>query len=249
MFPFQQQRSSGSSNYIYVVKTSSSALLTMARPEISDSHEEEVNLLKDPQALWTVLAINTPPKFAFEHEPAEFYTPIAQFTRAITASLRTQRFSAGSIHDKLKVDLDSCDPEGLYDDGKFTKSTLYHRAVKICDELAGSITSSLRFLKRTYGSQGYLSKLCANAHDYEIRGVEYWVQQLQDEMFALEELHSQISLLCSQVHERVSFYTRSNFCQLTLFISAMRYEYLSLVLILHNTHSAAVEWSNSCAGS
>ncbi len=213
VFLYQHQTSTESSKYLYLVKASSSVLLTLAVPDISDSQEEEINLLRDPQALWTVLAVNAPSNFASEQELADFYTPIAQFTRGVASSVRTQRLQAESIYDRLKDDLDGCDPEGLFDDDKFKKSNLYHQVVKTCDASAGSIASSLRFVSRAYDSEGHLSRLCANAHDYERRGVEYWVRQVQDEIFALKELQSQLSLLCSQVHERVSLYSPSSFVQ------------------------------------
>jgi hypothetical protein len=201
VFPFQQQTHAKDSSTVYIVKASSSVLLTLTIPDLSASHDEEVDLLRNPQALWTVLTINSPLNFASEHEPAEYSTPVAQFMRGITASLCTQNFNARSIYDKLRHDLSSCDPGDLFDDELFTKSKLYHRVVKTCEELGGSITSTLRFMKRAL--ERHLKKLCADAHTKEIPGVDYWVQRCEDEMFALEELQSQISLLCSQIQESV----------------------------------------------
>jgi hypothetical protein len=202
VFPFQQENQPGYTKNLFIVRASSSVLLTLAIPEESVSREEEINLLRNPQALWIVLTANCPVRFGSEYTPAEHSTPIAQFVRGVTAAVRTQTLNAQSIYDRLSGDLHSGDLEGLFDDERFTKSNLYHRVVKTCEELEGSIAASLRFMKRAFAT--HLTKLCAQAHAYETVGVDYWVQQLEDEMFALEELQAQISLLCSQVREKVS---------------------------------------------
>lgn len=186
---------------MHIVKASSSVMLTLCVAETSKSHEEEVNLLQNPEALWTVLAVNCPPHLASNYEPAEYATPVAQFIRGISASLGAERLGAQSIYDKLREELISCDLDGLFDDEHFTKSHLYHRAIKTCDELGSSIASSLRFIKRAF--KNHLTTLSAKAHSYETAGVSYWTEMVNEEMFALEEPLSQISLLCTQVQESV----------------------------------------------
>ena len=183
------------------MKASSSTLLTLAIPEESKSHEEEMCLLQYPQGLWTVLVVNSPPLFASIHGPAQHFTPIAQFIRGITASLCTQRINAQSIYDALRVELKNCDGGSLFDDEHFTKSTTYHLAVKTCDELEASITSSLKFVQRTIDN--HIDKLRREAHAIERLGIDYWSQKLDEEVLALEDLQAQIHILGSQVRESV----------------------------------------------
>jgi len=119
----------------------------------------------------------------------------------MTSSLVTQRINAQTIYEAIKGELNRCEGGSLFDDEHFTKSTLYHGAVKACDELAESISSSLRFLRKTLETQ--VQKLCRESHAYEKLGVEYWMQQIDEEMFALEDLQSQIVVLRVQVQESV----------------------------------------------
>jgi len=48
-----------------------------------------------------------------------------------------------------------------------------------------------------------VQKLCRESHAYEKLGVEYWMQRIDEEMFALEDMQSQISALRVQVQENV----------------------------------------------
>jgi hypothetical protein len=48
-----------------------------------------------------------------------------------------------------------------------------------------------------------VQKLCRESHEYENLGVEYWMQQIDEEMFALEDMQSQIFALRGQVLENV----------------------------------------------
>jgi hypothetical protein len=186
---------------LHLFKASSSILLTLAIPEDSESHEEEKRLLQDPQALWTVVVINSPPQFTSDHEPAQYSTPIAQFIRGITSSLCTQRINAQSICDALGDELKNCDDDILFDDEHFTKSTVYHLAIKTCEELGASIGSSLEFMRRRLSS--HVTQLCDKAHAHERLGIDYWLQKMKDEAFALEDLQKQINTLGSQVQESV----------------------------------------------
>jgi hypothetical protein len=51
--------------------------------------------------------------------------------------------------------------------------------------------------------ESQIDKLCVEAHAYEKLGVEYWMQQLKEEIFALEDLQAQILAMRSQVQESV----------------------------------------------
>jgi hypothetical protein len=188
---------------LYLFKSSASVLLTLAIPEESESHEEEIRLLQYPQALWTVLVINSPPQFASDHEPAtaKHFTPVAQFIRGITSSLCMQRINAQSIYATLGDEVKHCSNGILFDDEHFTKSTLYHLAIKTCEELDASIAASLKFMQRTLDC--HVIQLCHEAHAHERPGIDYWLQKMKEETFALEDLQAQINTLCSQVQESV----------------------------------------------
>lgn len=173
----------------------------MAIPKESKSCEEETELLTSPEGLWTVLVVNCPSRFAAQHEPSQHLTPIAQYIRGVTASLYTQRINAESIYETLIDQIRDCGDHSLFDDEHFTKSTLYHWTIKTCDELRESIASSLRFVRRALDSQ--INGLCKGIHCREKLGVEYWKQNLEDEIYALEELQAQILALNAQVQESV----------------------------------------------
>jgi hypothetical protein len=50
----------------------------------------------------------------------------------------------------------------------------------------------------------HLKAVFEEAHPQEKQGVEFWRHQLEDEIFALEDLQAQIGALSSQVQESVS---------------------------------------------
>lgn len=183
-------------------RASSSVLLTLAEPVESKSHEEETSLLRNPEALWTVIVLNSPSNLGYDHEPAQYLTPIAQYVRGMASSVVTQRNNAQGIYDAVKGHLADNEGDGMFDDKNFTKSMLYHWAVQACDELAESISSSLRFLRKTLETN--VKKLCTDAHVYEKLGIEYWMQRMDEELFALEDLESQIIALRGRVQENVS---------------------------------------------
>ncbi|EHK22977.1 uncharacterized protein TRIVIDRAFT_222235 [Trichoderma virens Gv29-8] len=199
LFPYLRKPGVENPNGLYLFKASSSILLTLAIPEESESHEEEISLLQCPQALWTVLVINSLQRFASDHSPAQHSTPIAQFIRGITSSLCTQRINAQYIYDALRNELKTCDDGSLFDDEHFTKSTLYHFAIKACDELEASISSSLRFVQKTRDS--YVTQLCREAHAHERLGIDHWSQKMEEEISALEDLQAQIHAVGSQAQE------------------------------------------------
>lgn len=186
---------------VYLFKATSSVLLTLAIPEESESREEEVNLLRTPEALWTVLVVNCSSEFVSDHGPQQYLTPIAQYIRGIASSLSTQRINTQSIYDIIREGLKISDEGSIFDDEHFTKSTSYHWAVKTCDELDESIGSTLRFIRRLLNTQ--VDKLSREAHIYERHGVDYWAQKLREEVFALEDLQAQIMSMSAQVKESV----------------------------------------------
>ena len=201
MFPLHHEKDGNNSNGLYTLKASSSVLLTLVVPKESESREEETDLLRTPQALWTVLVVNCPSNLASDHGPPQHLTPISQYIRGMASCLVTQRINAQTIYEAIKDELNRCGGDSLFDDEHFTKSTLYHWAVKACDELAESISSSLRFLRKMLEIQ--VQKLCHESHEYEKLGVKYWMQQIDEEMFALEDMQSQIVALRVQVQESV----------------------------------------------
>ena len=182
-------------------KASVSVLLTLAVPEESTTRKEEVELLSTPQALWTVLVVNSSSTFLSSAEPSQHLTPIAQFVRGVASSLYTQRVNALMIHNLLRNQLNTSDDGTIFDDENFTKSILYHWAIKTCDALSESLASSLRFIQGMLNRN--VEKLCSEAHDQEKIGVDHWVQQLKKEIFELEDLHAQILAMKSQVQESV----------------------------------------------
>jgi hypothetical protein len=133
IFPIHHHKGPAKAREMFLLKASSSVLLTLCTPEVSEWCEEEVCLLRTPQALWTVLVINCSAEFASDYQNRNFLTPIAQYVRGITSSMYTQRINAESIYEDLKNWLKHSDSESIFDDEKFTKSTSYHWAVRTCD--------------------------------------------------------------------------------------------------------------------
>lgn len=188
-----------------IVKATTSVLLTIALPEGSSTNQEEIDLLKLPQGSWTVMVVNCHERLTkdMEREPTQYLTPLAQFLRGLTYSLRTQNMNAEAIYDQLKEQLRAADDGGLFDDEQFTKSSLYHWTVRTCDELRESLLASQRYMTRAFDRK--LTALCGkDAHDSEQPGLQYWKAEHETEMHALEELVSQIAALSSSVLESVS---------------------------------------------
>jgi hypothetical protein len=181
---------------------SCSVLLTVCLADLSASHQEAQDLLKKPEAMWSVVTVNSHPDMKYENTVAEHYTPIAQFIRGVASSLQTQRMSAEIIHHACMVKYREVDDGSPFDDQAFTKSHAYHLVVKLCSELEMSLASGLRFISQLLN--GDLSKLSKEAHIQETLGLELWLAKLREEISALENLHEQIQNLKSQVHESVS---------------------------------------------
>jgi hypothetical protein len=204
-------------------KASVSVLLTLVVPEESVSRAEEIKLLKTPQALWTVLVVNSS-STSNSYESRHFLTPIAQFVRGIVSSLQTQRVNALLIHNLLRDQLNSADNGDVFDDEKFTKSILYHWAIKTCDALIESLATTLRLIQGVL--QSNVEKLCSEAHNQERVGVEHWQQQLKKEIFEMKDLHAQILALKGQVKESVRVSNIKTMKQADIVVREMRYESL-----------------------
>ena len=182
------------------IKTAcSSVFMSLVSPEECPSREEEIALLKDPEALWTVLMVNSPPSNTLEEDVAEYLTPIAQYIRGIVACVSVQQAHAQSIFASLKFQLEQHDDNVLFDDDQFTKSRLYHRIIKSCHLLNNSLTASVRFIQRFRDTQ--LHKLSREAHSYESDGIAHWTQQLNSEVAALEDTAQQFTSLRETVQE------------------------------------------------
>jgi hypothetical protein len=182
-------------------KASVSVLLTLVDPEESVTREEEAKLLGNPQALWTVLVFGSSSS-SMTSDPREYLTPIAQFVRGIVSSLQTQRVNTTLIYDMLRNQLNNSDDGDIFDDESFTKSILYHWAIKTCDALSESLASTLRF---THGMlYSSVETLCRGAHECEKLGIDHWTQQLKKEILGIEELNAQVLAMKGQVQENVS---------------------------------------------
>lgn len=188
-------------NNLYLYKASSSTLMTLVIPEESISREEETQLLKSPQGLWTVLMINCPRQNS-DRELDMHLTPISQFIRGITAALITQQNNAESICDFFRHELQSCDKDGLFDDKHFTKSNTYHCTIQGCSELKDSLDSTFRLMKKI--NDGYLKQLRSTAHKQEMPGIEHWTHEMHEELFSLRELRARIEGLNKRAQESVS---------------------------------------------
>jgi hypothetical protein len=200
-FPSSQELDEPTSSRLHINKSCASALLTLVVPEESPSREEEIKLLKNPQALWTVLIVNGIRPFAFDHTSAQYSTPLSQFIRGITSSVCTQRKNAQSIYDAISNTLKSHDDDSLFDDEGYTKSATFHFAVRACNELEASVDSSLKFIRRVVN--GPIRLFCDDAHVYEKLGIDFWSRKLDEDIFALTDLQAQIKTLRSQVQESV----------------------------------------------
>ncbi|KAJ4300027.1 hypothetical protein N0V90_005276 [Kalmusia sp. IMI 367209] len=184
-------------------KASSSILLTLVIPEESTSREEETDLLKSPQGLWTVLMINYP-RHGSDREHQVHLTPVAQLIRGITVALVTQRTNAESICDLLRHELGACDADGLFDDEHFTKSNTYHRTIQGCNELKDTLDSALRFMKKL--REGQIKELSGIVHLQEKPGMQHWTRELEEELFSLKEVRAQVEGLNRRAEE--SYHTQ-----------------------------------------
>ncbi|KAF1932114.1 uncharacterized protein M421DRAFT_284651 [Didymella exigua CBS 183.55] len=188
--------------HVSIVKMTTSVLLTIALPDASITNQEELDLLKLPQGFWTVMVVNCHERLArdMEREPTLHLTPVAQFLRGLTYSLRTLNLNAEAIYDQLKERLQTSDDESLFDDENFTKSNVYHWTVKTCHELRESLMASQRYVRRTFDKD--ITRLCEkDAHESERHGLVHWRTEHDAEMNTLEDLVSQIAALNASVQE------------------------------------------------
>lgn len=199
--PFRPGQRFEQSFQLYLFKTSSSVLLTLVLPEESTSHEEEIGLLGNPQALWTVLIVNGPARFALDYENLEHLSPCAQYLRGITASLYMQRTNGQHILEVLNDHLQVSDNDSLFDDELFTKSGLYHWVIKTCHELSGSVASNLKFVEKVLNSE--IDDLCNRAHAHEKLGLSHWSRKMKEEIHELDNLQAETDMLREKVQESV----------------------------------------------
>jgi hypothetical protein len=183
------------------MKASSSVLFSLVLPDESLTREEEIALLRRPEALWTVLVVNGPPRFIADDEPREHLSPIAQYLRGITACLSVQKHNADTIFDALQHSFKEASNESLFDDELFSKSKIYHWIIEASYELCESITSSTRFIQRLQGNQ--IRRLVAGSHDCEKFGAAHWEKHLGEEVYELDELQARVQALRTKVHESV----------------------------------------------
>ncbi|KAI9702624.1 MAG: hypothetical protein M1820_006130 [Bogoriella megaspora] len=168
---------------------SSSVLLTLVSPTESATFEEEVRLLSNPEALWSVVIINSPISFSRHADLAENLTPIAQYLRGIAACLQVQHYHAQHMFQDLFMRPNARSDDyidDLLDDEAFTKSRLFHRVVKSSHALHDRISTLLRFVQRLKSQ--HLEPLTSRAHSYEAVGIAHWQRHLASEIVALEEL-------------------------------------------------------------
>ena len=163
--------------------------------------------MRHPECLWTVIVINSHSEVSLETERLERLTPLAQYFRAITACLPSQREHGEAILETLKELLTTSSDDDLFDDEDFTKSRLYHSIISTSHELVESITLNLNFMRRL--SKRQLSDLCKGAHIHEKSGLVYWRQTLVEEVQQLQELRLRVSNLGKIAQERVRI-----FCEL-----------------------------------
>ncbi|OAL53577.1 hypothetical protein IQ07DRAFT_313783 [Pyrenochaeta sp. DS3sAY3a] len=199
VFPFHNPDTAPSPTGIYPVRASTSAMLTIVVPELTNNAPEHVDLLRNPQGLWTVLAVNVPPGLGVDQGAHAHLTPISQYFRAISTAIITARIHQQAIVTAIKDKLRSQEAGSLIDDEEFTRSNLYHWSVRTCDELQTQNAATLKFLRRTITT--HVAKLHREAHSSEEQGVDHWRARLDEEIFQLDDLQSQILALKIQVQE------------------------------------------------
>ncbi|KAK3377536.1 hypothetical protein B0H63DRAFT_477377 [Podospora didyma] len=189
---------------------SSSALLTFFLPETSTSRRQEHDFLTVPGGvLWTLLTVNcirsrggNTGTDATTSQPTTAPTPITQFMGAIHDALQTQRADEQNILDALKNRLAESDDKSLFDDKDFTKSHLYHWAIKTCDTVCHSISSTLRFVDRLSEDSVANLNIQFQPHESETPGIEFCERQWMRDVADLEELREQLVSCRKDVQER-----------------------------------------------
>ena len=116
VFPFHNPDTALSPTGIYPVRASTSVMLTVVVPELTNNAPEHAELLRNPQGLWTVLAVNVPPELGVDQGAHEHLTPISQYFRAISAAIITARIHQQAIVTALKDKLHRQEGGSLIDD-------------------------------------------------------------------------------------------------------------------------------------
>lgn len=89
----------------------------------------------------------------------------------------------------------------LFDDGLFTKITMYHWAIKNCYDLSAFIETSTKFVRHLESNK--LASLRELVHPFENDGVAKWSMQLNEDLEELQLVQSDVESLCIQVRELV----------------------------------------------
>jgi hypothetical protein len=89
----------------------------------------------------------------------------------------------------------------MFDDAAFSKTRIYHWAIKHCYDIDAFIESTAKFIQRFQNSQ--LVHLQRAAHPYEASGINHWALQLQEAISDLEVLQTEVKAFCEQVREMV----------------------------------------------
>lgn len=177
--------------------------MTIFLPEESTSRWEELDLLAQSRVLWNILTVNCMGKRSSnteEHHHA-LPTPVAQFLAGIYSALRIQTIDEQNILDTMKSRLARSDDMRLFDDGEFTKSHLYHWAVKTCDTVCHSISTTLRFVERL--SNDFIPNLSAKTRPSDRSLIDFWLQKWTQEVSDLKELREEFLSCRQNVQERV----------------------------------------------
>lgn len=154
-----------------------------------------------------MLVTNGPPQFGLAFEPLQHLSPCAQFLHGITASLFIQRTNAQHILDTLTDRLEESKDDSLFDDDELTKSGVYHWAIRISHELAGSISMNLEYIETVLNAG--INEIVKKTHAYEEVGIAYWSTKMSEEVNNLGRLGEEIRMLRERVQENVSMLVRS----------------------------------------
>ena len=209
---FQPQASTPAPEFKTLCQITSSALLTFFLPEISTSRRQETEFLSSSHVLWNLLTVNcirtrnSLSTTTAETTNTASLAPVSQFIAAIHNALQTQRADEAEILRTLQSQLVDSDDGTLFDDQEFTKSHLYHWAVKTCDTVCFSVATTLQLLEKF--SEDFIAKTMIKESGLEssdIQGVTSWPPLLAREVAELNDLREEFLACRQSVQERVSF--------------------------------------------
>ena len=210
---FQPQASTPTPESKTLCQITSSGLLTFFLPEISTSRRQETEFLSSSQVLWNLLTVNcirtrnSLSTTTAETTNTASLAPVSQFIAAIHNALQTQRADEAEVLQTLQTQLADSDDGTLFDDQEFTKSHLYHWAVKTCDTVCFSIATTLRLLERI--SEDFIAKMMiieSGLESEKMQGITAWPPLLAREVAELNDLREEFLACRQSVQERVSFF-------------------------------------------